>query len=246
MTDTQARQMDDKDYWARKNQQNRESIYIGRNENKHKHRHSRQKGKNVLRYTIEMVDPLSHWSSLQTFMLTIKKGLIVMLFHNTDTKTDLVHGTRNVVENMTKNHLYILIPTGMPKGPRRTPPISSFVSSDESLLVWDSICLQTLAKICFAIAMENFPGSLPLKSLESTLGQNAPLNNRCIWHSLESFILQTLYILVKGKAKRKELTVFWAPFHQLHYIARHPTTACRWFYSINLGRFLLRLYMLNK
>lgn len=66
----------------------------------------------MLRNLREVHNTLRHGSALQDHMLTLKKGPIVMLFRLLDRKNGHANVTRYVMENMTKNSLFLPIATG--------------------------------------------------------------------------------------------------------------------------------------
>lgn len=68
---------------------------------------------NALTYLMEMLITLSHGSAFPGHMLSLKKGFIVMLLCNLDTKNGDVNGTQYVVENMANNFLLLQITTSM-------------------------------------------------------------------------------------------------------------------------------------
>lgn len=62
---------------------------------------------NVFRYSMEILNTLTHGSALPDHRLSLKKGIIVMLLRSLDAKNGHVRRTVYVVGNMT-NHALVL------------------------------------------------------------------------------------------------------------------------------------------
>lgn len=87
---------------------------------------------NSLRYLMERLNTISHGSTFQDHMLSLKKRLIFVLLCNLDCKYLRVNGTGYDVKYMTYNVLFLKITTGTRKDAKPTLAQFSFGLDDDS------------------------------------------------------------------------------------------------------------------
>ncbi|CDF35670.1 partial DNA helicase [Chondrus crispus] len=113
---------------------------------------------NALIYPTEMLNTLTAGSALPDHKLKLKKGFIVMLLRNLDPATGHVNGARYVIENMTKNLLFLRVTTGSHQGNRLFLPRMPCGPGDDNFPIPGFTRTQFPIRTCFALTTNKAQG----------------------------------------------------------------------------------------